>query len=87
MYTNCSVRLYVTRVDRGRVCRWAHQERASRASPASCCVNHLHALIIDEFIQLANSFNCVNGEGPRRSVLILNIFSKRICQKHECIKA
>lgn len=54
MYTNCSVRLYVTRVDRGRVCRWAHQERASRACPASCCVNHLHALIIDEFIKLAN---------------------------------
>jgi hypothetical protein len=47
MYTNCSVRLYVTRVDRGRVCRWAHEF-------ASCCVNHLHALIIDEFIQLVN---------------------------------
>jgi hypothetical protein len=33
MYTNCSVRLYVTRVDRGRVCRWA-QEQASNASKA-----------------------------------------------------
>jgi hypothetical protein len=56
MYTNCSVRLYVTRVDRGRVCRWAQEF-------ASCCVNHLHALIIDEFIQLMNSFTCYTWRG------------------------